>query len=206
MGYFSADEKLERGGIVPPAPYNLRLTEVDDARLTVGLAWQRPLGTVEGYLVLFRSSEFRVPSSELGQDAGEWRTVLKITGREKSGAQVRLGPEVWQHQAVELAVVAYCGKQISLLSNRVTLPPRLRLPAVITVLPPASSGQSDPEITRTEAPNPETANRSETQENQRSETANREEPELAGWAEIEAALRQNSAALGRHGLFVRRNE
>jgi len=30
-------------------------------------------------------------------------------------------------------------------------------------------------------------------------------PELAGWAEIEEALRRNSATLSRHGLFVNPN-
>ncbi|MEI6042939.1 MAG: hypothetical protein WCS37_00985 [Chloroflexota bacterium] len=200
MGYFSADERLEQSEAAPPAPYNLRLTEIVERNAEVGLAWQRPLGRLEGYLVLVRGHAGRMQyaptpmAQEVDGAALEWRKVLQVVGREKCGARLKLAADLWGATAVELVVVAYIGEVISPPSNPITLPPRLR-PA-LAVLPPLEEEVQVPPVPI--APPVETENPAPARENP-------ELPELAGWAEIEEALRRNSAALSRHGLFVNRH-
>lgn len=211
MSYFSADERLERNEAAPPAPYNLRLTEVDEGSTEIGLAWQRSLGRVEGYLILVQRRESVVQSRNAESrtldgglqtlDYEEWRTVLRVMGREKSAARVRLPNEVWDVEGAAVVVVAFCGELLSNPSNQVTFNPRRRAPTVIrSVLleierVEAGRGVNDP----VSSVNPVEEARPVSTE----EASHQEEVQLAGWAEIEEALRRNSAALGRHGLFVR---
>jgi len=186
MGYFKADERLEQGETVPLAPYNLRLTELDQHNADIGLAWQRPPGRLEGYLVLVRAQ------------LQEWRTALQVVSREKSGAKLRLSPEIWGARGVELAVVSYTGELVSQPSNQLVLPPRLHTPLIMADLP------SVPEEPLLVPPAPiETPPLLELEAD--TLEAGSGYPELAGWAEIEEALRRNSATLSRHGLFVNPN-
>ena len=228
MSYFSADERLERCQTLPPAPYNLRLVEMDERSAEVSLAWQRPLGRVEGYLVLVQSSKFKVQSSEEtnsplnSQEVQEWHTVVKLVGREKCGARVQLPPEIWGATPLELAVVSYVGEALSEPSAPLVLPPRLRIKLEVRSQKSEVVEHRGVSQEQTLPTSPESVGAGSTRENQGSEseavgaglTRDNSQtepapaepaPELAGWAEIEEALRRNSALLGRHGLFVNRN-
>jgi hypothetical protein len=260
MSYFSADERLERGQTLPPAPYNLRLVELDERSAEVCLAWQRPLGRVEGYLIV-SSSEFLVSGYKNEDTSGldssnstkgnqtrnqeletrNFLILLRVVGREKCGARVRLPPEIWGANPLELAVVSYVGDVLSELSTPLVLPPRLRTklevrsqksevvePVALSQMQQTSNnpdvvGDSEGSGARGRGLENETVGASSTRDNPlpnqpiagASSTTNNAEaqpastepaPELAGWAEIEEALRRNSALLGRHGLFVNRNK
>ncbi|HEX6605905.1 MAG TPA: hypothetical protein VF276_03215 [Chloroflexia bacterium] len=184
MGYFRANDRYLQGppeaGVDPP--WDVQAQEAGRPG-SVRLAWRRPYTAVDAFTVYGRRAD--------DGPAAEWTSLCEVVGT-ATEAVLHLAPGGWQ-----LAVGARRGQTTSPLSPpTLWLPPQAAvvevappapLPPVPPPAPPAPPARVPPPAPPTPPPTPPPA-----------EPA----PEF-DWQAIDHALRDNSAHLGRHGVFIR---
>jgi hypothetical protein len=176
MGYFHANDRYLQGPLdtgVDP-PWDVQ-AQVAGRPGSVRLTWRRPYTAVDAFTVYGRRAD--------ADPAADWTALCQGAGT-ATEAVLALAPGGWQ-----LAVAARRGQTTSPLSPPTFwLPPQAAVVEVALPAPPAPVPSSPAPLT---PPAPPPAPPLE-------EPA----PEF-DWQAIDHALRDNSAHLGRHGVFIR---
>lgn len=175
MGYFRADEALERTHDRPQPPWNLAV-QPGDRNGTLHITWNKPYGRCEGYALLAGAAPDALTEIMQLRGAGVKYCEVAVTD-----LQAHINAE----GTCYIAAVTLADGETSLPSNVVAL--RLRQPVDLPVqnlVQPAAALQPTGEV-QPATPSPP--------------------PVVTEWDEIDQALSRNAATLGRHGLFIRRS-
>ena len=188
VSYFRANERYLSGAGEPEVapPWGVRVQEAGLTGCWL-VTWRPPYTPVDSYGVYGQAAD---------DPAGAWQPLLRVPGATHE-ALLHLGPGTWRVAVAARRgatdspfAIADCGLR---KGDWVAGAAEARQPA--PVVGAAAPTEPSPPPTLTEAPAPTP--------NPPPPTPIAEPAPELDWTAIDTALRENSARLGRHGLFVR---